>query len=84
MIIPYDRLPKETLHAVIESFINREGTDYGVEEISLADKIEQVENQLKRGDVVISFDTATESINIMSRADAEELERLIAQQSAQQ
>jgi uncharacterized protein YheU (UPF0270 family) len=40
--IPADKLSAEVLHAVIEEFILREGTDYGSYEVSLENKIDQV------------------------------------------
>ena len=54
--IPAERLPSATLNAVIEEYILREGTDYGVQEVSLQSKIQQVEGQLARGDVLITYD----------------------------
>ena len=51
MEIPYAQLSKEVLEAVIEEFITREGTDYGEVELSLADKVDQVREQLRRGEV---------------------------------
>jgi uncharacterized protein YheU (UPF0270 family) len=59
-----DDLEPDTLRAVIESFVLREGTDYGVHETSLEDKVAQVLNQLRRGEAQITFDPATESVNI--------------------
>ena len=44
--IPAERLPSETLSAVIEEYVLREGTDYGVQEISLQSKIKQVQGCL--------------------------------------
>jgi len=60
-----DDLEPDTLRAVIESFVLREGTDYGVHETSLEDKLAQVLTQLRRGEAHITFDPATESINIV-------------------
>ena len=60
-----DDLEPETLRAVIESFVLREGTDYGVHETSLEDKVAQVLIQLRRGEARITFDPATESINVV-------------------
>ena len=60
-----DDLAPATLRAVIESFVLREGTDYGVEETSLDDKVEQVLIQLRRGLAHITFDPASESINVV-------------------
>jgi uncharacterized protein YheU (UPF0270 family) len=58
-----DDLEPDTLRAVIESFVLREGTDYGVHETSLEDKVAQVLRQLRRGEAHITFDPATESVN---------------------
>lgn len=67
MIIPHERLAPETLDSLIESFITREGTDYGSLEYSLEEKVEQVRRQIHRGEVVIVFDYETESINLLPR-----------------
>ena len=60
-----DDLEPDTLRAVIESFVLREGTDYGVHETSLDDKVAQVLIQLRRGEAHITFDPATESVNVV-------------------
>ena len=61
---PEDLAP-ETLRAVVESFVLREGTDYGVTETSLDEKVAQVLAQLRRGDAHIVFDPPTESVSIV-------------------
>ena len=53
MIIPWQDLDPETLDNLIESFVLREGTDYGEYERSLADKVADVKQQLKRGEAVL-------------------------------
>ena len=60
-----DDLEPDTLRAVVESFVLREGTDYGVHEASLEDKVAQVLRQLQRGEAHITFDPATESVNVV-------------------
>lgn len=60
-----DDLQPDTLRAVIESFVLREGTDYGAHETSLEDKVAQVLIQLRRGEAHITFDPATESVNVV-------------------
>lgn len=60
-----DDLEPDTLRAVIESFVLREGTDYGLHEHSLDDKVAQVLAQLRRGDAHIVFDPPTESVSIV-------------------
>jgi uncharacterized protein YheU (UPF0270 family) len=63
--VPYSELPADLLNAVVESFVLREGTDYGEKEFSLEDKVERVIRQLKGGEVKIVFDPATESVTIV-------------------
>lgn len=75
MIIPYEQLSSDALQGLIEEFITREGTDYGVEELPLATKVEQIRQQLKRREIVVVFDTATETVSILSRRDAEFMEQ---------
>ena len=53
MIIPWQDLAPETLDNLIESFVLREGTDYGEHERSLEQKVNDVKRQLKSGDVVL-------------------------------
>ena len=57
-----DDLEPDTLRAVIESFVLREGTDYGVHESSLDDKVAQVLIQRRRGEAQITFDPATTTL----------------------
>ena len=75
MIIPYEQLSSDALQGLIEEFITREGTDYGLEEISLETKVEQIKQQLKRREIVVVFDAASETVSILPRRDAELLEQ---------
>jgi uncharacterized protein YheU (UPF0270 family) len=65
--VPYTELPADLLRAVIESFVLREGTDYGEKELSLEDKVARVITQLKRGEARIIFDPETDSVTIAVR-----------------
>lgn len=69
MIIPHQRLAPETLVAIIESFISREGTDYGVTEVALQTKVEQIKSQIVAETVVIVYDEESDSINLIARED---------------
>jgi uncharacterized protein YheU (UPF0270 family) len=62
--VPAAELAPETLQALVESFVLREGTEYGVHEVPLATKVAQVLRQLQRGEARIVFDPATESVDI--------------------
>lgn len=68
IIIPWQDLDPETLDNLIESFVLREGTDYGEYERSLADKVADVKQQLKRGEAVLVWSELHETVNIMPRA----------------
>jgi uncharacterized protein YheU (UPF0270 family) len=65
--VPYTELSADLLHAVIESFVLREGTDYGEREVSLQDKVASVIAQLKRGDAKIVFDPESDSVTVVIR-----------------
>jgi uncharacterized protein YheU (UPF0270 family) len=65
--VPYGELPPDLLNAVIESFVLREGTDYGEKEFSLEEKVARVVRQLKRAEAKIVFDPGTESVTIVVR-----------------
>ncbi len=79
--IPAERLSANILRAVIEEFILREGTDYGACEVSLDSKIDQVKAQLSRGEVLITFDPATENCNLLTRNQFQRYQ--VEQQQAQ-
>lgn len=62
--VPHADLAPQTLRAVIESFVLREGTEYGAQDVPLERKVGQVLHQLQRGKAQIVFDPATESVDI--------------------
>ena len=63
--VPHTELPAETLRAVVESFVLREGTDYGAQDVPFERKVADVMSQLERREAVIVFDPETESIGIV-------------------
>ncbi len=67
VIIPHAELSAEALQGVIESFVLREGTDYGSHDVSLQQKVAQVLRQLERKEAQIVYDPDTESIDIVVR-----------------
>lgn len=66
--IPHTAVSAEALRGIIESFVLREGTDYGARDVPLESKVTQVLNQLERGEAQILFDPLTESIDIVAVA----------------
>lgn len=75
MKIDYQQLSAAALEGVLETFIQREGTDYGEYEISLELKRNQLLQQLRQKTAVLVFDEESESINIVT---ALEYQRSIA------
>jgi uncharacterized protein YheU (UPF0270 family) len=67
--IPPGELSDTALESVLEEFITREGTDYGVVELSLQAKIDQLKQRVLDGAAVIVFDPVLSSTHIAS-ADA--------------
>ena len=67
--IPIERLSPEALDGLIEEFVTRDGTDYGVCERTLDEKKSAIVHQLERGEVVIVFDADSESCTIVSKEE---------------
>jgi uncharacterized protein len=65
--VPYTDLSADVLQALIESFVLREGTDYGAREFSLEEKVAKVIAQLKSGEAKILFDPESESVTVVVR-----------------
>ena len=63
--IPLDELSDDALRGLVESFVNREGTDYGSVERVLHEKVADVMRQLEAGTARVVFDPETESIQIL-------------------
>ena len=67
MMIPWQELSAEPLDNLIESFVLREGTDYGEHERSLAQKVADVKRQLQCGEAVLVWSELHETVNIKPR-----------------
>ena len=63
--VPHTQLSAEALRGVVESFVLREGTDYGHHEVSFESKIAQVIGQLERGEACVVFDPHTASVDVV-------------------
>lgn len=67
MIIPYNELSADALQALIEDFVTRDGTDYGLEEMSMQTKASQLLALIKSGELLITFNEDTETCGIVAR-----------------
>jgi uncharacterized protein YheU (UPF0270 family) len=65
VIIPPEELSAEALRGVVESFVLREGTEYGSRDFTLEEKLAHVYGQLERREARIVFDPETETIDII-------------------
>ena len=75
MIIPPEQLDTETLAALIEEFVTRDGAVHGQEEMPAREMAAMVLRQLRDGSAVIMFDEASESCTIVTKVDAAAADR---------
>ena len=73
ILVPPDRMPADTLQALLEEYASRDGTDYGEVELSLEQKVANLVGQLQREDIHIVYDTLGEQWDIVPREQAEVL-----------
>lgn len=69
MIIPHQDIDPNTLDNIIKEFVLREGTDYGMDDVEIAQKIEDVKAQLNQGSAVIVYSELYETVNIMPKSE---------------
>ncbi|WP_339339195.1 YheU family protein [uncultured Oceanicoccus sp.] len=63
--IPVEQLSEDILQAVIEEFITREGTDYGLQDYTLDQKVVQIKRQLENNKAMIVYDTISETCTLL-------------------
>ena len=67
MKIPHTALDPYTLQSLIEEYVSRDGTDYGLVEISLETRVAQAHQQLASGQILIWYDPDSESCTLLQR-----------------
>ena len=67
--VPPGLLSEAALRAVLESYILREGTDYGVNELSMETKVANLQRRIANGSAILVFDPNTESITFMTKSE---------------
>lgn len=65
VFVPHTQLSADALRGVVESFVLREGTDYGEKDFSLEQKVAHVMRQLERGEARVIFDLTSETVDIV-------------------
>lgn len=64
--VPHTELSAEALRGVLDSFVLREGTEYGERDFTLEEKRAHVMRQLERGEAQIMFDPRSNSVHIVA------------------
>jgi uncharacterized protein YheU (UPF0270 family) len=65
--VPLERVASDTLQAMLEDFASRDGTDYGRRELSLGEKVANLQSQLGSGELSLVFDLASEQWDLLDR-----------------
>ena len=71
--VPTVRVGDDALRAMLEDYASRDGTDYGLRERSLEEKVAELCAQLKRGDLAIVYDLDSEQWDLCTRERMKEL-----------
>lgn len=66
--VPYRMLPGETLDALLEAFVTRQGYDTTDTGEGMCGWVGQLKRQLERGELIIAHDLQTESTEVMTLA----------------
>jgi uncharacterized protein YheU (UPF0270 family) len=71
--IPTERVAGDTLRALLEDFASRDGTDYGVRELSLEEKVANLTRQLGSGELTLVCDLDSEEWDLLNREQVQEI-----------
>ncbi|MDN3524046.1 YheU family protein [Halomonas sabkhae] len=66
--VPYRMLPGETLDALLEAFVTRQGYDTSDTEQGMGGWTQQLKHQLESGELLIAHDLETETTEVMTLA----------------
>jgi len=71
--VPCERLAAPTLDGLLEEYASRDGTDYGLVERSLQDKVASLRARLQDKSLVLLYDSASEQWDLLPRDQATDL-----------
>ena len=69
IIVPHESLEPDTLRALVEEFVTRDGAIQGHRDATLDARVREVLAQLHKGTVKIVFDPQSESCTLVSKKD---------------
>jgi uncharacterized protein YheU (UPF0270 family) len=67
ILVPHTQLDPQTLNALIEEFVTRDGAVHGHADRSAGDRVDSVLRQLRAGMVAIVFDETEETCTIVRK-----------------
>jgi hypothetical protein len=73
MIIPEKTLKKEVLESLLEEIVTRDGTDYGEQELSTEQKVNNALRALEQGRMKLLWDAEIESASLVTSEKAKQL-----------
>lgn len=68
--LPAERLDADSLEGLLEEYASRDGTDYGENEYSLADKVGQLRLQLASAALWLLYDTEADDWDLRPAEEA--------------
>ena len=71
--VPPDRLAPAVRNALLEEYASRDGTDYGERELSLGEKVANLERQLEACELCILYESESEQWDLVSAEQARDL-----------
>ncbi len=71
--VPCQRLAPATLDALLQEYASRDGTDYGLVEQSLQEKVAMLRVQLQDRSLALLYDAASEQWDLLPREQAADL-----------
>ena len=71
--VPTSQLAEQTLLALLEEFASRDGTDYGVKELTLDEKVGRLRQQLDASRIMLMYDSDSEQWDLVERDSAQTL-----------
>jgi len=83
VIVPANMLSDDALRGMIEEFVTRDGTDYGEQEVSLKERVEEVRGQILTGKALIMFDSKTETTTVIPAEDLAKIQQQNAEQASE-
>ncbi|MCH1488183.1 MAG: YheU family protein [Pseudomonadales bacterium] len=73
VIVPPEQLSDDALDGVLHEYISREGTDYGLREVTFEAQMKQAKRAMFDGECILVFDRQTECCQLLSKVQLKEL-----------